>query len=175
MNNNKEVLLRKIKALSERGEGGEAINASAKLKQLMRKYGISEDDLDSETKEYRDFKYCGHFENKLLQQIIYMVTGNVDFYRRKSEQGRTVPNVTVAYCTQAEQIEIQASFEFYKYHLNIGMEKYYSVFIQKENLFPEEAKADPSVPNMNVDEESRRLYQAIDKHDMHPQLEDGTK
>lgn len=170
---NREALLRKLKALSERGEGGEAINASAKLQQLMRKYGISEDDLDDAAKEYRDFKYSGHYENKLLQQIVYMVMGNVNFYRKTGGNGKTVPNVTVVYCTNAEQIEIQAAFEFYKYHLNIGMEKYYSVFIQKENLFPEESKADPSVPNINVDEESRRLYQAINKHDLHPQLEAG--
>ena len=169
----REDLLRKLKALSERGEGGEAINASAKLQQLMRKYGISEDDLDDAAKEYRDFKYCGHFEHMLLQQIIYMVTGNVDFYGRKSENGKTVPNVTVVYCTNAEQIEIQAAFEFYKYHLNIGMENYYRAFIEKENIFPEEAKADPSVPQMKSDEDLQRLYHAIDKHDLHPKLEDG--
>ena len=38
--------LERVKALAERGVGGEKENAEALLKRLMAKYGISEDDIE---------------------------------------------------------------------------------------------------------------------------------
>lgn len=171
---NREDLLRKLKALSERGEGGEAINATEKLKQLMKRYGINEADLEDERREHRDFKYSGHYEGKLLSQIIYMVTGDVQLYSR-TRNGRKLPNVTVVECTQAEQIEIQAAFDFYKYHLNAGFEKYYMAFVQKEDIFPDPSKRKADVKAADVDEDTMRLYHSIDKHNRYLQLEAGHK
>lgn len=44
----KAALLKKIRALAERGVGGEADNAEEILRRLMEKYGVSEDELDEE-------------------------------------------------------------------------------------------------------------------------------
>ena len=41
-------LLQKIKALAEKGQGGEKINAQKILAQLMEKYNISETELSDE-------------------------------------------------------------------------------------------------------------------------------
>lgn len=171
--NNRESLLRKIKALSERGEGGEAINASEKLKQLMEQYGINERDLEDEHREDCQLKYHGTFGNKLMQQVIYMVMGHVQTYYLQ-RMGKTVPNITVVECTKAEQIEIQAAFDFYRHHLDIGLERYYNAFVQKENLFPDPSKKQANVKT-TIDQETARLYHSIDKHDRHPQLESGRK
>lgn len=171
---NREDLLRKLKALSERGEGGEAINATEKLKQLMKRYGINEADLEDDRKDHRDFKYSGHYEGKLLAQIIYMVMGAVTCYDRY-RNGRKLPNVTVVECTQAEQIEIQAAFDFYKYHLNAGFEKYYQAFIQREDIFPDPSKVSADVEPAEIDDETIRLYHSIDKHNRYAQLEAGHK
>ena len=46
----KAELLRKVKALAERGVGGEAKNAEEMLARLMEKYGISEDELGGEAR-----------------------------------------------------------------------------------------------------------------------------
>lgn len=43
--NNKAELLKKLKALVDRGIDGEKVNAEKKLKELMRKYDISENEL----------------------------------------------------------------------------------------------------------------------------------
>lgn len=46
----KTALLKKIRALAEHGVGGEAENAEKLLARMMKKYGISEAELDEETR-----------------------------------------------------------------------------------------------------------------------------
>lgn len=55
----KAALLKKIRALAERGVGGEADNAEEILRRLMEKYGVSEDELDEEERRRHDFEYHG--------------------------------------------------------------------------------------------------------------------
>ena len=50
----KAALLKKIRALAERGVGGEADNAEEILRRLMEKYGVSEDELDEEERRWHD-------------------------------------------------------------------------------------------------------------------------
>lgn len=171
---NREDLLRKLKALSERGEGGEAINAADKLQQLLKQYGMDESDLESETREQRTIKHGkGQFGQRLLGQVIYMVMGAVDTYDML-RGGKKVPNITVVECTMAEQIEIQAAYNFYLHHLNAGLDKYYEAFIQKENIFPDASKKQSGYAKpVSFDEDMVRLYHSIDKHDRNPQLEAG--
>lgn len=173
---NREALLRKLKALSERGEGGEAINATEKLKQLLNQYGMDESDLEDEAREQRTIKYgTGQFDKRLIDQVIYMVMGDVLVYYQL-RNGKKVPNVLIVECTMAEQIEIQAAYEFYQHHLNVGLEKYCEAFIQRENIFPDATKKQGK-PTRSVagDEEIARLYHSIDKHDRNPQLEAGSR
>ena len=171
--NNRESLLRKIKALSERGEGGEAINASEKLKQLMEQYGINERDLEDEHREDCQLRYHGTFGQNLMHQVVYMVMGDVPVYTLR-RMGKPVPNIIVVECTKAEQIEIQAAFDFYRHHLDVGLKRYYDAFVQKENLFPDSSKKQ-SEGKTTIDPETARLFHSIDKHDRHPQLESGRK
>lgn len=48
-------LLKKIKALAERGYGGEKENAEKLLKKLMKEYNIKEEDLDEDV--IKDFPF----------------------------------------------------------------------------------------------------------------------
>lgn len=170
----REDILRKLKALSERGEGGEAINAADKLQQLLKQYGMDESDLEDEAREQRTIKYGdGQFDKKLIDQVIYMVMGDIDTYYQL-RKGRKVPNVLVVECTIAEQIEIQTAYDFYQHHLNVGLDNYYKAFLQREYIFPDESKKhnDHAKP-AEFDEEIARLYHSIDKHDRNQQLEAG--
>ena len=170
----REDILRKLKALSERGEGGEAINAADKLQKLLKQYGMDESDLEDEQQERCVFKAGnGQFDKRLLHQVIYMVMGDVPLYA-VIRTIRKVPNAVGVDCTKAEQIEIQAAYDFYQRHLNAGLEKYCEAFIQKESLFPDKSK--PQVANaktIEFDEDMARLYHSIDKHNRNPQLEAG--
>jgi len=73
----KEELLKKLKALAERGESGERENAAAQLEKLLKKYGISEEELERDAEKRCFFKYSQETERRLLMQIVYSVTGKV--------------------------------------------------------------------------------------------------
>ena len=76
---NKAELLKKIKALADRGVDGERESAQTLLTRLMEQYGISETDLEEERRETAWFRYSQETERRLLNQIIYMVTGRSGF------------------------------------------------------------------------------------------------
>lgn len=67
----KTALLKKVRALAEHGVGGEAENAEKLLARMMKKYGISEEELDEETRVRHDFTYHGGEEKKILRQVVY--------------------------------------------------------------------------------------------------------
>ena len=75
MDDKKKQLLNKLKALAERGVGGEKETAQRKLKKLMKKYDVEEADLSDEKKENFEFKYKNKFEKQLFkwnrQKIYY--------------------------------------------------------------------------------------------------------
>ena len=52
----KTALLKKVRALAERGVGGEKDAAAKTLEKLMKKYGISDEELAEETAERVEFK-----------------------------------------------------------------------------------------------------------------------
>ena len=68
MDDKKKQLLNKLKALAERGVGGEKETAQRKLQELMEKYEIDENDLSDDKKEKYQFKYKNEFEKKLIKQ-----------------------------------------------------------------------------------------------------------
>lgn len=51
MDDKKKQLLNKLKALAERGVGGEKETVQRKLKELMKKYGVEEADLSDEKRK----------------------------------------------------------------------------------------------------------------------------
>lgn len=116
---NKKDLLRKLKALAEKGVGGEKINARKKLEALMQKNGITEDELDEETIIECVFDYSSVRERRLLGQIAYG--------RRKRRFG--------CKATLAQKIEIEFLFDFYKRLYKREEEFFFDTFIQKHELY----------------------------------------
>ncbi len=53
---NKEELIKKIKALADRGVGGEKENAQKLLKELMQKYNINEEEISEDIIKEFDIK-----------------------------------------------------------------------------------------------------------------------
>ena len=167
----KKELLRKLKILAERGEGGEATTAAAMLAKMMKKYGVSERDLDEQKIERYEFRYSKPFEDKLLSQIIYMVKGDVPVYCYSGSRRK----VKLVDCTAAEKIEIEATFEFYRYHLAKGLKDYYNAFVQIEMLFPDESKKQADIPKREPSEEEIRLACALEKHTRYAAITDGSE
>ena len=63
MDDKKKQLLNKLKALAERGVGGEKETAQRKLQELMEKYEIDENDLSDDKKRKNiNLKYKNEFK-----------------------------------------------------------------------------------------------------------------
>lgn len=131
-----EAKLLKIKALAERGEGGERDSAIKLYQKLLKKYDIDEESL-SESKLCKHwFTYENDIEENLLVQIFFMVTGDDEYFRR---QTKTRKNQCGCFCTDFEKTEIHFYFEFYRDALLEELEAFLMAFKLKNHLFPDES------------------------------------
>ena len=131
----KAALLKKIRALAERGVGGEADNAEEILRRLMKKYGVSEEELDEEERRRHDFEFHGKEQEKLLRQVVYKVTGGYAYNLVYRASGRKVKTRLGADCTAAEKVEIEFLFDFYTRLWERERDAFLSAFIQKHRIF----------------------------------------
>lgn len=137
MDDNKlEAKLLKIKALAERGEGGERESALKLYQKLLKKYDIDEASLQRDRLNKHWFTYHSDIEENLLVQIFYMVTGDPEYFRRKS---KTRGSQCGCICTDFEKTEIRFYFEFYKDALKEELEAFLMAFKLKNHLFPDES------------------------------------
>lgn len=136
---NKHDLLRKLRALAESGEGGEKINAQRKLEEFMKKYGITEKELEEETLEPCEFSYHGKRERMLLAQIIFKVLNDENrvYGFTYTASGRACKTKLGCKATAAQKIEIEFLFDFYKRLYEREEDFFFSAFIQKHSLFGE--------------------------------------
>lgn len=129
---NKEKLL-KIKALAEKGVGGEKETAIILYNKLLKKYEIDEKELEEEHIERRWFKYKDAIGKTLLSQIFYKVTGQDEYYEKKDKRLKTIG----IDCTEFEMNEILFYYSFYRKHLDSELEIFISAFINKNSIFPD--------------------------------------
>ena len=105
--------LKKLKALAERGVGGERESALKLYHKLLEKYQIED----------------------LLTQIFYKVTGSPSYhhytgnYSRRKKRGCN--------CTEIEAVEIKMLFDFYRQELKRELEAFLIAFKQGNNLYPD--------------------------------------
>lgn len=152
---NKTELLQKIKALAERGVAGERESAQAILSRLMEQYGISENELETEQRETAWFRYSQETERRLLNQIIYMVTGSSSFGCVGTYTGRKRKELG-AKCTAAERLEIEANYAFFKLAMEEELELFYSAFASTNHLFPKEGSK-KDFDDLSPEEKARHL------------------
>lgn len=124
MNQKKIDLLKKLKNLAEQGVGGEKETAQKKLKQLMQKYDVEEEELSDETEEKYEFTFHGEFERRLLLQVGYKILGK-----------RTT---RIIECTKAEALQIRIEHEFYCDLWKEEQDFFFECFIQKHRIFTED-------------------------------------
>jgi hypothetical protein len=155
--------LRKIQALTQSSNPNEREAARLKLETLLQKHGISIDELTSEETECVWFKYKNAFEDRLLNQIVPMVTDSRTFktymhsYRRKK-------NETGVYLTPAQAADVRLLYEQYRTALAEEFEVLYRAFIQRNNIFAQTPPADgESVKEFKMDAKTLRML-ALSKH-----------
>ena len=135
----KERLIKRlegVRALAQKGVGGEKENAERILADLMARYGITDADLEESREETYFIRYGTPYERRLLYQLAYMhlgpghAGGVVGKYTNRPRKKVAIT------CTPANYIEIEADYEFYRKALAEDMDLLYSAFINKNDLFP---------------------------------------
>ena len=142
--NKKVELLKKLKALADRGVDGEKVAAEKMLDKLMKKYDVTDEELSADEVSTMVFKYSGAEQKKLLLQIIYKVTNKTDiFYDYINRDSGGVSRTRLgADVTKAQKIEIEFLFDFYVRQYEKECEVFLEAFIQKNQLFGNSLQAD---------------------------------
>ena len=180
--------LRKIKALSEEGVGGERAAAEQLLASMMKQYGISPDELEGDAVEYR-LAYVGDgpYDYKLFVQIAYkfhygpgkpriadLRKAPAKYKKQWADAGLGPKNANVGlHCTKAEFIEIVSIFELYKVDLVRQMAIFYYAYLDKNNLLLPVEGESPDLTDEEIDRllSAERMKTGIKKQELYKQIE----
>lgn len=168
---NKQELLKKLKALAEHGVGGEKENAQKLLEKFMRKYNISEDDIDDDRIIKYSKKVKNDYEKQLLVQTVYKVTNGDAYSFRYIATGRKIKNLVGYECTAAQNIEIEFLFDFYKRLFYKEIDLLLNAFIQKHDIFGTPPEDSSSPDEMDLERISRLIQMMSVLSDETPQLQ----
>lgn len=122
-------LAKKLHALAERGVGGEKETAAAMLTRLIKKHGLSIDDVTSDHRDMRRVYIPRGCKRLFVRQVIASVLGPVDTYRSPGEQ------CVVVETTVAEHLEIFEKVEHYWKLYRDEQKVFYDAFIQANKLY----------------------------------------
>lgn len=172
---NKEELIKKIKALADRGIGGEKENAQKLLKELMQKYNINEEEISEDVIKEFDIKMPKVYKAAdLANQVLYSIVGKENGENKGLYSWRRTKHYFVR-CTAAEFLEFEAKLKFYAHFFKKELETFYSAFVQANGIFPPPNKAKDSNKNSLTEEDLKMLALArnLDKHEYLLQIEGG--
>lgn len=125
-------LLKKLKTLAERGVGGEKVNAAKQLEKLMKKYGITEEQISDDVVEVCWFK-CGNDFTWLITQIIFKVTGECgSYYTNKFKRGQRGYELT-----KAQYIEASFLFDSHLRNYKKELATFKHAYIIANDIFPD--------------------------------------
>lgn len=138
-----ENMLKKLKALADdtRGNENERAEAQNRLRRLMEKHGITEEDLEIEVRKKRNFYFKDDWEHKLICQTIYKLFPEMDIYRTQGKK-----NWIWAEMTDAEYIEFEMHYCAYKASFQKEFDIFYYAFLSKNRIFPDKPPEDKA-PN----------------------------
>lgn len=129
-------LARKFKALAERGDGGEKLNAERMLAELMEKHGLTIEDIEGSA--VKDYYFNLTDINKQLwiqvvgsvgQDLVMAGPFPVDMMKQNN-----LPGNYLVESTAAEYIEIDSKFAFYDRLFNSELKVFTHAFLHANNL-----------------------------------------
>ena len=88
------------------------------------------------------------------------MTGKIPFKCVGSYSGRARKQVGID-CTAAERLEIEFSYEFYKAALEEEMERFYSAFLMKNDIFPACFQKAEEIPAAEISRSEALKLQAL--------------
>lgn len=141
-------LARKLKALADKGVGGEKVTAEAMLNALLKKHKITIEEIEGEKLEDHYFTLTKE-EFRLWYQIVKQVRYALKVYGefpKKFIRQYSLDGNWMITCSASEFIEIEAKYSFYKRLFEQELDVFYSAFIKANDLLVDN-------PNKTADKE----------------------
>lgn len=129
-------LAKKLKALADKGVGGEKTNATTMLNNLLKKHNLTIEDIEGEEKKDYFFKLKPE-DLQLWNQIIHKVNWEIkcygEFPKKKIKELNLRGNYMIT-CTVSEYIEIETMLEIYTRLYKEELEIFYTAFCTANDL-----------------------------------------
>jgi len=138
--------LKKLKALSERGEGGEKENAARMLTVMLKKYGLTLAELHSERVTARYFRFKNEYEEEVIAGCFFAL--GLQVYG-VSKGGRTIKEVSTK-CTAAQYADLRVMIDWHLKNAKEELKKTMLAYRVKHNLFKVVQKSDSKT--LSIDE-----------------------
>lgn len=171
-------LARKLKALADRGVGGEKETAYHMLTRLMKQHGITFDDIDGIERVQHEF-FVNDNQYKFFRQVVASVIGApFSVFHLKGDRRKRKPRFID--CTNAEAVEIQAKFDFFWRAYQEEENIFYRAFVQKNHLYTKPDNSDQESEAEELSDEERvklwkisQMMTGMDHHHFAKQIGDG--
>lgn len=149
---NKEDLLRKLKALAsdERGNENERKLAEERLNYLIKKYDIDPKSIDIDNLVRREFYFKEEWEWKLICQTIYKLFPEKQIRKYKNKR-----NWIFVEMTDYEYLEFEMHYCAYKSTFERELELFYTAFISKNHIYPDEPPENDKAAKPSLSREER--------------------
>lgn len=131
-------LLKKLKALADRGVDGEKDTAEIMLTRTLEKYGMTLEDIETPRLKKRFIDYKKEDE-RLLFQIVSSVIGNKGLKERSTKTNKQYRWRWML--SDSEFIELDNKFEFYYKLYETEKKNLFGAFAMKHQLFPTDSEA----------------------------------
>lgn len=183
--NKQQILerIRKIKALADAGVEGERDNAQRLLDELMQRFGITEEDLASESEELHFFTVgdpsTKSYDWKLLLQLSALIDPDfkimpIDREIRKLLRHRPESNLCniVMTCTRAQFVELTAKYIIYRKGWEENLDTFFYAFLKRNNLLVQaKTNEKPTPQELQRATRAASMQQGITKTDYLKQIE----
>lgn len=151
--------LQKIAQLAARGVGGEKVAAEAMLDKLLRKHGMSVDDLHSFiNRTWIEFTVEGSYELRLLEQVIRKVTQQNEFDRYRHPER---PDTCWYELSKAEHAEVTYLFQIMRTNLHDQFEKTLEAFVQTNELFVHQVVGGDELEVSELSADARARFEEV--------------
>lgn len=179
----------KVKALADRGTDGERAAAERLLKELMDKYGITDEDIASEKVDF----YVIHTGKEDMYRCLFSQIFHQRFGAKKklynlmkvtkkdkkilSDAGFGDKDADLGFdCTKSEFVELKALFEIYKADFDKNLEIFQYAYFRKNDLLcpREEDSPEATDEELEIARQAEKMSYGIRKKEVHKMIESGS-
>ncbi len=151
-------LARKLKALVDGGMEGERENAKKLLDSLMKKHGITMEEIESEEVEFRWFEFKKELHDIFVQTAISVCGNRIKRYQQRTNINNGDFRMALE-LTRAEWIELDAKFAYYGNLYKEELDIFFIAFVQKNQLFNPDGSELMDINDL-TEEEQEKFFRA---------------